>query len=51
MGTYKIPSDEIEEKLEDFIRSFDGEIHADELAKAWNSVAKRFKWKDKLKSI
>jgi len=51
MGTYNLSADEIEESFEEWLSSQEGEIQAWVLAEAWNRLAKKHKWEDKLKAI
>lgn len=51
MGTYNLSADEIEESFEEWLSSQEGEIQAWVLAEAWNRLAKKHQWEDKLKAI
>lgn len=48
MGTYGVRVEELIEPLENFLKDQEGEVSADTMAKAWNELAKKWKWKDKL---
>jgi len=34
--------------FEDFLRGFEGDVCAETVAEAWNKLAKKYQWKDKL---
>lgn len=34
--------------FEDFLRDFEGEVRADIVAMAWNKLARKYKWDDRL---
>ena len=34
--------------FEDFLRDFEGDVSADTVAEAWNKLAKKYKWADRL---
>lgn len=52
MGIYKIDVDELTEKLEEFLSDrMEGEVDAEVMAQAWNKLADKFDWDDKLKFI
>jgi len=61
MGTYGINTEEFLDGhvhptikdaeyygFEDFIRDFEGDVCAETVAEAWNKLAKKYKWNDKL---
>ncbi len=58
MGTYGISGEEVLDGImvngrrltfEDFLHGFEGDVSAEAVAEAWNNLAKRYKWKDRLK--
>lgn len=65
MGTYGISEDELLEGVqkenindkdgyvgfEEFLSSFEGDVSAVSVAKAWNGLAKKHKWNDWLQAI
>lgn len=57
MGTYGVSGDEFLEGIivnnrrlsfESFLHRFEGDVSAKAVAEAWNNLAKRYKWKDRL---
>jgi hypothetical protein len=51
MGTYSQSGEEIKEDFEKFLvdcSSGNGDISAEAVAEAWNKIAKRMKWSDRL---
>lgn len=44
----KLSADEVEKPLMEFIESLEGELPANELAKAYNRLARRHAWLDRL---
>ena len=50
MGTYNIDNDEFRKKFEVFLRSFEGDVSARVVSDSWNKLAKKYGWKDKLKT-
>jgi len=48
MGTYGISADELVDPLENFLRDQEGDVSAKSLAEAWNMLAEKYKWDDKL---
>ncbi|GAG20454.1 unnamed protein product [marine sediment metagenome] len=51
MGVYGVKVEELVSPLEDFLGNMEGDVSAETMAKAWNKLAKKYKWKDKLKGI
>jgi len=52
MGTYNLGCDNIIDSFENWLRktsSGEGDIGADVIAQAWNKLAKKYGWNDKLK--
>ena len=50
MGTYRVTINELLNSLEEFLRSQDGEVLAENLAEAYNQLAKENDWNDRLKA-
>lgn len=50
MGTYGISKDELLEPLENLLTDMEGEVSAETMAEAWNELARKYKWRDSLKS-
>jgi len=48
MGTYGVRIEEIIEPFEEFLRNQEGDVSAEVIANAWNKLAKKYKWEDKL---
>jgi hypothetical protein len=50
MGTYNQSGEEIEDEFEKWLdeASSEGDISAGAIAKAWNHIAKKHKWSDRL---
>lgn len=48
MGVYKLNVEEIQEKLEDFLHSLEGDYDIEDFVKAYNNIAKKEKWKERL---
>jgi len=48
MGIYIISGEELEENFNDFLSEQEGDVPADAVAEAWNIIAKREKWHDRL---
>lgn len=48
MGEYMIPADEFIDGFEDFLRNFEGNVSAECVAEAWNRLAEKYEWSDKL---
>ena len=51
MGTYGLRAEEIIDAFEEFLGAQEGDISANELAKAWNKLARKYKWNDKLIAV
>ncbi|KKN08024.1 hypothetical protein LCGC14_1060900 [marine sediment metagenome] len=51
MGVYILSAEEIQDKFEKFLMKQNGEVRADAIAKAWNKLARKWHWEDKLKAI
>lgn len=51
MCTYGLSCDEIIEPFEEWLIGQEGEVSAEELAKAWNKLARKCGWTDRLKAI
>lgn len=49
MGTYGLGIGEFMEKFEEFLQGLEGEVSAEVMAKAWNKLADKNYWVDKLK--
>ena len=49
MGQYNITEEEFNHKFEEFLQSFEGDISARIIVKAWNNLCKIHGWKDKIK--
>jgi hypothetical protein len=50
MGIYKLSYEEIKESLEDFLVSLEGDFNAEDIAKAFNSIAKKENWPERFKT-
>ncbi len=59
MGTYNVSAEEIIDgimhaddriEFEDFLQGLEGDVSAEEMAEAWNILAKKHKWHDRLVS-
>lgn len=50
MGTYAVSGDELIDAFKKFLKeqSCEGDISAQTIADAWNHIAKRMKWTDRL---
>jgi len=48
MGIYKLSTDEIMKSFEAFLRDQEGDVSAEIIAKAWNKLADKYGWKDRL---
>ncbi len=58
MGNYRITDEDFENGIwyknqdritfEDFLRGFEGDVCAEVVVNAWNKLAKKYKWNDKL---
>ena len=49
MGNYNIELEKMICELEHFLRKLEGDVSAEVMAKAWNKLAKDYKWSDRLK--
>ena len=45
---YMVSCDELIDGFEKFLQSQEGDVSAHEIAKAWNKLAKKYKWDDNL---
>jgi len=50
MGTYGLSADEIVENLNEWLLSLEGDLDSNELAIAFNTIAKKESWEDRLKA-
>ena len=50
MGTYSIKAEEFLDKFEEFLQSFEGEVHASCVKECWNTLCDKGGWPDKLQS-
>lgn len=59
MGTYGVTDDDFEDgawlegktiTFEEFLQGFEGDVCAEVVANAWNKLAKKYKWNDRLKA-
>ena len=48
MGIYIISGEELEEGFENYLGEQEGDVPADAVAEAWNNIAKKEKWHDRL---
>ena len=46
MGTYGVSAEELKPKLEEFLTSLEGDTSAEEIAKAYNMLAKEYDFPD-----
>lgn len=51
MGTYNILVDELEKTLEKFLTEQEGQVEAYVLMHAWNRVARKNGWKDRILTV
>lgn len=51
MGIYMVSVNEIIDDFEKFLQGVEGDLSASELAKAWNLLAKKYEWNDRLIAI
>jgi len=51
MGTYKLDYKEVKEKLDDFLWGMEGDWENKDIVKAFNSIARKEGWKERLKLI
>lgn len=49
MGTYNISPDELQDPLREFLLAQEGEVTAEAMADAWNLLALREGWHDRLR--
>ena len=49
MGTYVVPAKELIEPFDKFLQEQEGDVGARAIAEAWNKLAKKHGWNDKLK--
>jgi hypothetical protein len=50
MGTYNLSVDEIIDSFENWLGDQEGEVHASVIAEAWNRLAEKHGWSDRLKA-
>ena len=50
MGIYNVKVIELVTPLENFLGDIEGDVSAETMAKAWNKLAKKHGWRDKLNS-
>lgn len=50
MGTYNIGADELEIALDKFLQGLEGEVYAETMAEAWNKLAEKHEWDDRLEA-
>lgn len=48
MGIYVIDGEELKDDFLNFLQDQEGDVPADAVADAWNKIAKKEKWHDKL---
>jgi len=49
MGIYKLDVEELEEALDEFLHSLQGDYDIEDFVEAYNNIAKKEKWKERLK--
>ena len=48
MGTYNIEVEEFQDKFEEFLKSFEGDVTAECVEQSWNNLCEKYGWNDKL---
>ena len=48
MGIYKLSLDEVHESMKNWLESLGGDFDAEDICKAFNKVAKREKWDERI---
>ena len=51
MGTYNLSVEEFKPLLEEFLGCVEGQVHSEVMAEAWNQLADKNMWLDRLKAF
>jgi len=51
MGTYKLSYKEIKESFDEWLWSLEGDFDVKDIVKAFNSIARKESWKERIKII